>query len=68
LISLLAVAIGSPMAAWRINHERQRAEKGERAACQKAYAVAMNLAQQALGLNSLGRALRLLDLQPPQAG
>src|SRR5205823_9497475 len=68
LISLLALAIGSPIAAWRINHERQRAEKGERAARQKAYAADMNLAQQALRLNNLGRARRLLDLHRPQPG
>jgi len=62
---LLAVAIGSPIAVYRINDERQRAEKGETEARQKAYASDMNLAQDALAQNNLGRALELLNRHRP---
>ena len=72
LLLLLAVAIGSPIAAWRINQERQRAEKGELAARsselvarQKAYASDMNRAQQALAQNNLSSALELLNRHRP---
>jgi len=68
ILLLLAVAVGSPIAAWRIDRERQRAEKGELAARQKAYASDMSLAQQSLKLNNLGRARRLLDRHRPQPG
>ncbi len=68
IVLLLGVAIGSPIAAWRIDRERQRAEKGELAARQKAYASDMNLAQQSLKLNNLGQARRLLDRHRPQTG
>ena len=65
ILLLLAVAIGSPIAAWRINHERQRAEKGELAARQKAYASDMNNTQHALAQNNLGRAQELLSRHWP---
>ena len=72
LVLLLAVTIGSPIAIYRINHERQRAEKGESAARrgeldarQKAYASDMNSVQQALAQSDLGRALQLLDRHRP---
>ena len=75
LVLLLAVAIGSPIAISRIAHQRERAEKGELAARtselatrQKAYASDMNLAQQAVAQNNLGRAQFLLDRQRPQPG
>jgi eukaryotic-like serine/threonine-protein kinase len=74
LVLLLAVMIGSPMAIYRINHERQRAEQGELAARrselvarQKAYASDLNLAQQALSQNNLGRAQELLNRHRPSA-
>ena len=47
---------------------RQRAEAEELAARQKAYASDMNLAQQALAANNLGRARELLNRQVPQTG
>jgi eukaryotic-like serine/threonine-protein kinase len=65
---VLAVSIGSPIAAWRINRERQRATKGERDARQKAYASDMGLTQQALLQNNLGRANQLLNRQIPGVG
>jgi eukaryotic-like serine/threonine-protein kinase len=72
LLLLLAVAVGSPIAIYRINHERQRAEKGELAARegemdarQKSYASDMKLAQQAIAQNDFGRALELLDRHRP---
>jgi eukaryotic-like serine/threonine-protein kinase len=65
LVLFFAVAVGSPIAIYRINHERQRAEKGELAARQKAYASDMKLAQQALAQNNLGRAQDLLNRHRP---
>ncbi len=72
LLLLLAVAIGSPIAVWRINKERQRAEKGELTARsselvtrQKAYASDMNRAQQALAQNNLDSTLELLNRHRP---
>jgi WD40 repeat protein/serine/threonine protein kinase len=47
---------------------RQQAEAAELAARQRAYASDMNVAQQALAGNNLGRALDLLNRQRPQAG
>jgi WD40 repeat protein len=72
LVLLLAVAVGSPIAIYRIDRERQRAEKGEFAARtselatrQKAYASDMNRAQQALSQNNLSSALELLNGHRP---
>jgi WD40 repeat protein/tRNA A-37 threonylcarbamoyl transferase component Bud32 len=48
--------------------QRMRAETEELAARRAAYSSAMNLAQQALAANNLGRARRLLDQQRPQHG
>src|SRR5713101_4849445 len=67
LVLLLAVAIGSPIAIYRINHERQRAERGELDARQKAYASDMNLVQQELAQDNLGLALELLNRHRPAA-
>jgi WD40 repeat protein len=50
---LLAVAIGSPIAAYRINRERLRAERN-------LYAAEMAAAFQAMAGNNLGRAKQLL--------
>ncbi|HXJ61035.1 MAG TPA: hypothetical protein VNU68_30690, partial [Verrucomicrobiae bacterium] len=66
LVLLLAIAVGSPIAIYRINHERQRAERGELDARQKAYASDMKLVQQALAQNNLGRALELLNRHRPE--
>src|SRR6266700_1828098 len=65
LVLLLAVAVGSPIAMYRINHERQRAERGELVARQKAYASDMNRVQQELAQNNLGFALELLNRHRP---
>src|SRR2546426_1049427 len=50
------------------NRQWQRAQAGELAARQNLYAADMNLAQQALQANSLGRALELLERNRPQLG
>jgi WD40 repeat protein len=47
---------------------RRQAEAQERAAEVKTYAVSMNLAQQALQIDNLGRAVELLDQQRPAPG
>jgi WD40 repeat protein/serine/threonine protein kinase len=47
---------------------RQKAERQELAARQRAYGSDMNLVQQALALNNLGRAQELLNRQRPQPG
>jgi WD40 repeat protein/serine/threonine protein kinase len=65
---LLAVGVGLPIATYRINHERQRAERGELDARQKAYASDMNLAQQAVQEDDFYRALQLLDRHRPETG
>ena len=65
---LVVVFVGSTIATFRINHERNRAERGELIARQKAYASDMNLAQHALNLNNRGKARRLLDRHRPQHG
>lgn len=65
LFLLLAVAVGSPIAIYRVNAERQRAERGELAALQKAYASDMNLIPRALEMNNRGRALELLNRYRP---
>jgi len=70
LITALAIALAVGLAG--IVWQWQRAEKGELAARtselatrQKAYASDMNLAQQALAVNNLGRALELLNRHRP---
>ena len=65
LVLLLAVAIGSPIAIYLINHERRRAERGELAARQKAYVSDMDLVQQALAQANIGRARELLNRHRP---
>lgn len=59
ILLLLAVAIGSPIAALRISHARHDAE-------QNLYAANMNLAFKALELNNRGRVLALLATHRPQ--
>ncbi|MBI5769332.1 MAG: protein kinase [Verrucomicrobia bacterium] len=48
--------------------QRQRAEAAERAALRRGYAADMNLAQQALAIDNLGRARELLDRHRPKSG
>jgi WD40 repeat protein/tRNA A-37 threonylcarbamoyl transferase component Bud32 len=75
VLLLMAVAIGAPIAAIRINHERQRAEKSARnetrlreAAQVQTYTSDMNLAKQAWDEGNLRRAQALLTAHVPQAG
>ena len=56
-----AVSIGSPVAAFRIRAERERAEDN-------LYAADMNLAQQALARSSRGQARALLERHRPARG
>lgn len=78
-VLLLIVLIGSPIAAYRIHQQRQRAEgnaataqaerrraeAGERMAQRNLYDADMLLAQQALAENNLGRARELLQKHRP---
>jgi WD40 repeat protein len=59
-----ALVLGVVVSSW----EAMRAKKGELAARQEAYAADMNLAQQALAMNDLGRAKRLLNGHRPRPG
>ena len=68
IILLLIVTIGSPIAAYRINKERTRAEHKTLQARQYLYAADMILAQEALDANNLGRAEQLLNRHRPEAG
>lgn|GEM_PF-5224921 len=61
MVLLAAVAIGSPVAAWRIRAERERAEDN-------LYAADMNLAQQALAQSSRARVRALLERHRPKGG
>ncbi len=65
-VLLLAMLIGSPIALWRIDYERQRAEKGESDARQKAYASDMNRALQAFQADEFDQTLQLLDQHRPK--
>jgi serine/threonine protein kinase/dipeptidyl aminopeptidase/acylaminoacyl peptidase len=67
LVLLVAVAVGSPIAIYCVNQERRRAERGELAALQKAYASDMNFIPRALEMNNRGRALELLNRHRPGA-
>lgn len=61
LALLISVAIGSPVALYRINQERKETRR-------RAYAAEINVAFQALAENNLGRAIELLDRQRPEPG
>jgi WD40 repeat protein/tRNA A-37 threonylcarbamoyl transferase component Bud32 len=65
-VLLLAVAVGSPIAIYHINHERRRAERGELDARQKGYASDMKLVQQELAQNNLGLVQELLNRYRPK--
>jgi serine/threonine protein kinase/WD40 repeat protein len=68
LVSLLTLAIGSPIAAYRINRERQRAETVAIELNRNGYAVEMNVAFQALAENNLERVVELLNRRQPKLG
>src|SRR5438874_1413552 len=61
LVLLLAVAIGSPILAFQINRERQRAEEN-------LYFADMHGAETALEDGDLGRARELVQAHWPRAG
>jgi hypothetical protein len=74
-VGLVVLLAGVSWVAWRaIRAEReqgrlrQQAQTQELAARQKAYASDMNLVQQALAVDNLGRAQALLNRQRPQPG
>ncbi len=58
---LLVVGLGAPLAAWRINQERQKAEA-------EAYAADMHYVQQVWGEGNLRRAQALLQAHVPKKG
>ncbi|MHC4507480.1 MAG: protein kinase domain-containing protein [Planctomycetota bacterium] len=76
VVVALAVGLVAAAAGWRqailarANEEtlRQQAEQQELVARRRAYAADMNLAQQALAVNNLGRARMLLERQKPESG
>jgi WD40 repeat protein/tRNA A-37 threonylcarbamoyl transferase component Bud32 len=61
LALLICVAIGSPIALYKINQERKETRR-------RAYAAEINVAFQALAENNLGRAIELLNRQRPRPG
>jgi WD40 repeat protein/predicted Ser/Thr protein kinase len=58
---LLVVAIGSPIAVVRINHERQRAQAAERQTEQQLYTALLEQARATVHSGELGQRLRALD-------
>src|SRR5262245_61032594 len=75
LVLLFSVAIGSPVALYRINQarkgeasQRTLAQESARSARRLLYASEMNLAHQSLKLNNFGKARRLLERHRPQPG
>lgn len=65
-VLLLAIAVGSPIAIYRINRALKRAEAESLKARRFAYASDMNLAQQAVQADDFYRALQLLDSHRPE--
>jgi WD40 repeat protein len=61
LLLLILVAIGSPIAAWRINRARQLAQAREVQARRAAYVASMNLVQQAWEQSKVGRVRQILQ-------
>jgi len=68
LALLLSVAIGSPIALYQINQQRQRAEAANDETRRRAYAAEITAAFHALDENNLGRAIELLNRQRPKPG
>jgi hypothetical protein len=66
LVLALLVAIGSPIAVYRINQQRQRAEGEATRAEANLYGADMVLAQQALDFHNLGQAQALLKRHLPR--
>jgi serine/threonine protein kinase/WD40 repeat protein len=65
LVLLLVLAIGSPIAAYRINEARQMVEQEARKARQNLYFAQVRLADQAVTGANPGHAARLLEQQTP---
>lgn len=61
ILLLLVILIGSPIAAFRIDRERQRAESEALSARKNLYAADMLLAQQALAESNIGQAVKRLQ-------
>ena len=68
MLLLFAVAIGSPIAAFRIDRERSRAEQHARELRQNLYVADIKVAYQALQENNLGLAKELVDKYLPALG
>ena len=68
ILLLLTVLIGSPIALLRIANSRAHEQRERQRAEFNAYAADMNLAQQALSENKLGRAVELLNRYRPVRG
>lgn len=64
---LLVVVIGSPLAAWRMDHLRARAEAEALEARRNLYVADMTLAEQACAVGDFGRAIELLEHHRPEA-
>jgi eukaryotic-like serine/threonine-protein kinase len=62
------VAIGSPIAAYRLNEARVQAQEGETKALRNAYAADMTVVQQAIEQRNYGYALQLLQAHQPAPG
>jgi len=61
VLLFLAGAIGSPIAAFRINREKQQAVREKEIARQHLYAADMDLAHRVLEMGNLGRAILLME-------
>ena len=68
LLLLIVVAVGSPIAAFRINRARVVAEEGELKARRNAYGADMGLVQQAIDQRRFKYAHQLLASHRPDAG
>jgi len=68
ILLLLAVAIGSPIAAFRIHRERQRTEGERQRAEENLYAADMHEAETALDDGDLGRARERVEAHRPRTG
>ena len=67
-VLLLAFAIGAPIALWRINSEKRRAEQEAASRRVQLYAAEVNLAGETLAADDLNRARELLARQIPASG
>lgn len=68
LALLVVVAIGSPLAAWRLNRARQFAESNRQLAEARLYGADLTLVAQALDAGNPTRARELLEVHRPQRG